>query len=48
MDVSKPYTTRTKETMENFEKGWEAIFGKKNKLKKKKHGIRKRNNRLRG
>ena len=37
---SKPYTTRTKESIEKFEKGWEAIFG--NKLKEKKNGIRKR------
>jgi hypothetical protein len=44
MDISKPYTRVTKETKENFDKGWEAIFGKKNKFKKKKNGVLKRDN----
>lgn len=28
-ELSKPYTTRTRETMDNFEKGYEEIFTKK-------------------
>jgi hypothetical protein len=42
VDISKPYTTRTKETQRNFEEGWERIFKKKSKLKrKKKNGVLK-------
>lgn len=47
MSVSKPYTTVTEESMAKFAKNWDAIF-KKNKLKKKKDGIRKRSNKPRG
>ena len=28
-ELSKPYTTRTRKTMDNFEKGYEEIFTKK-------------------
>lgn len=28
-ELSKPYTTRTKKTMENYEQGYEEIFAKK-------------------
>jgi len=35
-DISKPYTTRTKETTKNFGEGWDRIFGKKKKKTKKK------------
>lgn len=28
-ELSKPYTTRTKQTTERFEQGWEEIFAKK-------------------
>lgn len=45
---SKPYTTVTEESMAKFAEGWDAIFNKKNKLKKKKDGIRKRSNKPRG
>ena len=41
---SKPYTTVTEESMAKFAKNWDAIFGKKVKLKSKKNGIRKRSN----
>jgi hypothetical protein len=42
VDISKPYTTRTKESMHNFEVGWDRIFKKKSKLKKrKKNGVLK-------
>ena len=29
MDISKPTTTRTKQDIENFNKGWDRIFGKR-------------------
>ena len=45
--VSKPYTTVTEESMARFAENWDAIF-KKNKLKSKKNGIRKRSNKPRG
>ena len=28
-ELSKPYTTRTKKTIDNYEQGWEEIFTKK-------------------
>ena len=28
-ELSKPYTTRTRQTTERFEQGWEEIFAKK-------------------
>lgn len=35
-DISKPTTTMSKENMNNFKEGWDRIFGKKRKIKKKK------------
>ena len=41
-DISKPYTITTKETKKNYEEGWDRIFKKKSKLKrKKKNGVLK-------
>jgi hypothetical protein len=33
MEISKPYTTKTKESIRKYEEGWERIFGKKRKGK---------------
>ena len=38
-DVSKPYTTMTKENKKNFEEGWDRIFGQKQKLTRELHQI---------
>ena len=38
-DISKPYTTMTKENKKNFEEGWDRIFGQKQKLTRELHQI---------
>ena len=45
-DISKPYTTRTKETTKNYEEGWDRIFGKKKKELINLHSINSKRHRI--